>query len=89
MRRDLDVVRFCHAGYLLRLQNAADAGERGLEDGGSLLSEQIGELVLGGQALAGGYGNGGVVGDAGHLASVLRRDGFFEPERIVWFQSLG
>ena len=89
MRRELGVVRLRHARYLLRLQDAAHSGERRLEYRRRLLSEKVGELVLGRQPLAGGYGDGRVPRDPRHFSAVFGRRRLLEPQRVVWLQPLG
>ena len=89
MRRDLRVVRLRHASDLPRFQNAANAPKRHLQNGSGLLFEQFAELELGGQALAGGDGDGGCAGYAGHLIAILRRHRFLEPQWIVLLHPAG
>jgi hypothetical protein len=83
VRRDLDVVGLRHAGDLLALQDAADPAEGRLQDGRGALLQQLDELVLGGQPLAGGDGNGLWRGHPRHLVDIGRRGGLLEPQRIA------
>src|SRR5215468_1599828 len=89
MRRDLRVVGLGHAGDLLRLEQAADAAERHLQDGGGAQLEHAGELVLGGKALAGRDRNRGSARHQRHLLRHLRRRRLLEPQGIVGLEPLG
>src|SRR5215468_3107899 len=80
VRRNLCIVGLGHAGDLLGLQQAADAAEGHLQDRGGAQLEHAGELVLGGEPLAGGDGDGGAARDERHLLRHLRRRRLLEPQ---------
>lgn len=89
MGRDLGIVRFGHAGDLLRFENAADAPQRHLQDRRCFTFQHTGKFIFSGQPFTGGNRNGGLLGDDGHLFRHFGGRWLLEPERVVGFQPFG
>ena len=77
-----------HARDLLRLQEPPAQTYIQLDDLRRLLVEDLGELILGGQALARRNGDARVRCHPGHLIHVLWWHWLLKPERAVFFQRL-
>src|SRR3954447_22790535 len=89
VRGDQGVVGVGYGSDLLGLQDAAALAHVDLDDPDGLLLQGVGEIVLGGEALAGGDGDARLGSDAGHLFDHLGRDGLLKPDRVVLLEDLG
>ena len=85
VRRDLHAVGFRDRGDLLALEEAPAASQVGLGYVDRTGRDELGELDLVDQPLAGGDGDGGAAANPGHPGNVIRWDRLLEPQRVEGF----
>ena len=85
--RELHMVHFGERRDFLRLQDPADAPQVHLQDGRGPCGQHPREIVLGGEALAGGDRDAGGARHARHFLGRIRRHRFLEPQRIVGLEA--
>ena len=87
MRCNLRIVRFTHRRDFLRLKDAARDCQIHLQNGGSLLLQQIHELILREQPFAGGNRDAGSLRHARHFLDVFRGHRLLKPEWFIGFNA--
>ena len=83
------MLRFGHAGDLLRLEQPTHAAEVHLQDRGGVGAQHPREVVFRGQPLARRDGDAGGARDQGHLLGGIGRHRLLEPQGIVRLEALG
>jgi hypothetical protein len=89
VRGDHAVVRVHHAGDHAGGEQAAEVQRLGLQDIDAVVAEQFGELLLGGEALAGGDGDRAAPRDLDHRVDVGVRHRLLEPGRAELLHGFG